>query len=86
VIQRLSWNRALFNMDGYKVVFVPFTAKGPAGTWEPFADGFPGRLEVKVPRDAAYWPTGHAVGTAGELYISDDTQGRVWRVRYQSDD
>lgn len=75
-----SWNRAPFDMDGYRVVFVPFTDKGPTGTWEPFADGFPGTAQVKAPRDAAYRPTGLAVGVNGELYISDDTQGRIWRV------
>ncbi len=75
-----SWNRAPFNMDGYKVVFVPFDAKGPTGAWEPFADGFTGKSEIKAPRDAAYRPTGLAVGLNGELYISDDAQGRIWRV------
>jgi glucose/arabinose dehydrogenase len=75
-----SWNRAPFAMDGYKVVFVPFDAKGPTGSWEAFADGFPGKAEIKGPRDATYRPTGLAVGVNGELYISDDAQGRVWRV------
>jgi glucose/arabinose dehydrogenase len=75
-----SWNRAPFNMDGYRVVFVPFDAKGPTGVWEPFADGFPGKAEVKAPRDATYRPTGLAIGRGGELYISDDVQGRIWRV------
>ena len=67
-------------MDGYKVVFVPFDAKGPTGAWESFADGFTGKSEIKAPRDAAYRPTGLAIGLGGELYISDDAQGRIWRV------
>ena len=75
-----SWNRAPFDMDGYRVVFVPFGPKGPTGSWEPFADGFPGKTAFKTPREAVYRPTGLAVGAAGELYISDDAQGRIWRV------
>ena len=75
-----SWNRAPFEMDGYRVVFVPFGPQGPTGGWEPFADGFTGRPAIKNPRDAAYRPTGLALGLNGELYISDDAQGRIWRV------
>ncbi|MDH4066807.1 MAG: PQQ-dependent sugar dehydrogenase, partial [Acidobacteriota bacterium] len=75
-----SWNRAPFDMAGYRVVFVPFGPKGPAGTWEPFADGFMGAASIKNPRDAAYRPTGLALGLNGELFISDDAQGRIWRV------
>lgn len=78
-----SWNRAPFDMDGYRVVFVPFNAKGPTGKWEPFADGFAGKPSFKSPRDADHRPTGLAVGTDGALYISEDVKGRIYRVVFK---
>jgi glucose/arabinose dehydrogenase len=67
-------------MSGYRVVFVPFTAKGPTGKYEDFADGFAGKTGFKSPRDAEHRPTGLAVGQNGELFISDDVGGRIYRV------
>ncbi len=64
---------------GYSVVFVPMSAGGePAGEWEIFADDFerlatPGR------------PSGLAVGPNGELYIGDDSGGRIWKVVYSGE-
>jgi glucose/arabinose dehydrogenase len=75
-----SWNRAPFEMSGYRVVFVPFTDKGPTGKYEDFADGFAGKTGFKSPRDAEHRPTGLAVGQNGELFISDDVGGRIYRV------
>lgn len=75
-----SWNRAPFPMDGYKVVFVPFDAKGPKGTWETFADGFAGKPSFNSPRDAEHRPTGLAVGTDGALFVSEDAKGRIYRI------
>ena len=64
------------DVGGYSVVFVPMNAQGEiTGEWEIFADDFerlsaPGR------------PSGLAVGPSGELYIGDDTGGRIWKVVY----
>lgn len=74
-----SWNR--HNMDGYRVVFVPFNENGAAtGTFETFADGFAGRN--KSPSGAVYRPSGVAVGPDGSLYMAEDQRGTIWRVRY----
>lgn len=65
---------------GYCVVFVPMNAAGEiTGDWEIFADDFehppPGSNVVGR-------PSGLAVGPAGELYIVDDSGGRIWKVVY----
>lgn len=78
-----SWNRAPEPQQGYFVAFVPFEGKIPSGDWEVFADGFSGQDEVKSPRDANYRPCGLAQGPDGSLYVTDDVQGRVWRIMYQ---
>lgn len=73
-----SWNRMPLPEAGYLVTFVPFQNGKPAGAFEVFADGFAtGRLE---PITAAHRPTGLAVGPDGSLFISDDHQGRIWKV------
>jgi mono/diheme cytochrome c family protein len=54
-----------------------------AGPYIVFADGFAG--PAKDPGGAAHRPSGLAVGPDGALYISDDKNGRVWRVTYQGD-
>ena len=75
-----SWNRMPFVQDGFKVVFVPMRDGVVDGDWEVFADGFAGAEPVKSPVDAAFRPVGLAEGPAGEIYISEDKHGRVWRV------
>ena len=75
-----SWNRAPLPQGGYNVVFQPFGADGPSGSWEVFADGFAG--PDRSPRGALHRPTGLAVGPDGSLYVSDDSGGRIWRVLY----
>jgi glucose/arabinose dehydrogenase len=75
-----SWNRAPLPQGGYKVVFQPFEGGGPTGEFETFADGFAGA--EKSPRGADHRPVGLAQGPSGELYISDDSGGRIWRVVY----
>ena len=79
-----SWNRAPKPQKGYRVVFLPFDAKGmPTGEYETFADGFSGTTaELKSPNDAAHRPNGVAVGPDGSLYITDSSHGRVWRIFY----
>jgi glucose/arabinose dehydrogenase len=74
-----SWNR-VGRQEGYKVVFVPFSGATPSGAPETFADGFAGRR--KNPGGARHRPVGVAEGPDGSLYISDDQNGRIWRIIY----
>ncbi len=74
-----SWNR-VGRQEGYKVAFVPFSEGSQSGAPETFADGFAGRR--KNPAGARHRPVGIAEGPDGSLYISDDQNGRVWRVIY----
>lgn len=76
-----SWNRAPQEQAGYKVIFLPFNNGMPSGDYEVFASGFEGAK--KSPNEAAHRPCGLAQGTDGSLYISDDQQGRVWKVSYK---
>lgn len=78
-----SWNRAPEPQAGYRVSFVPFDGAEPAGDYETFADGFPGKEPLQAPGEAEYRPMGLAQGPDGELYISDSVKGRVWRVVYR---
>ena len=72
-----SWNRGTqpSDQEGYRVTFSPFQNGKPAGTFETFAApaGAPNSIR----------PTGLAVGPDGSLYISADTQGKIWRVVYR---
>ena len=78
-----SWNRAPLPQGGYNVVFQPLADGKPAGEFIVFADGFAGA--DKTPAGAAHRPSGVAVGPDGALYISDDKNGRIWRVIYAGD-
>jgi glucose/arabinose dehydrogenase len=78
-----SWNRMPFEQDGFKVVFVPMKDGVVTGDWEVFADGFTGAESIKSPMESAYRPVGIAEGPNGELYITEDKHGRIWRVSYQ---
>lgn len=79
-----SWNRAPFPQGGYNVVFQPLADGKASGPFVVFADGFAGA--IKEPGQAAYRPTGLAIGPDGALYIADDKRGRIWRVTYQGPD
>jgi glucose/arabinose dehydrogenase len=81
-----SWNRAPLPQQGYKVTYSPFDGKRPAGDDEVFADGFADADTLQSAGDAEYRPTGLAVGPKGSLYVSDDAQGRIWRITYVSTD
>jgi len=76
-----SWNRAPGPQDGFNVVFQPLAQGRPAGAIVMFADGFAG--PGKAAGNARYRPTGLAVGPDGALYISDDSQGRIWKITYR---
>jgi len=80
-----SWNRAPLPQAGYNVVFVPMANGRPTGDYEVFADGFAGKKELARPSDAEHRPTGLAVAPDGALFITDDQDGRIWRVTYRGD-
>ncbi|GLT00804.1 sorbosone dehydrogenase [Sphingobium jiangsuense] len=69
-----SWNRV--PAAGYKVVFVPFDAKGvPQGKPVDVLGGF------LSPDNEAYGrPVDVLVDAEGALLVSDDVGGRIWRV------
>jgi glucose/arabinose dehydrogenase len=77
-----SWNRMPFEQQGFKVVFVPMKEGLPSGEWTVFADAFIGQESIKSPADTAYRPAGLAEGPDGELYITEDKHGRIWRVTF----
>jgi glucose/arabinose dehydrogenase/mono/diheme cytochrome c family protein len=78
-----SWNRAPGPQQGFDIVFQPLTAGQAAGDFILFAEGFAGA--GKASGQALYRPTGLAVGGDGALYVSDDRQGRIWRITYRGD-
>lgn len=78
-----SWNRAPQPQEGYHVVFVPFKGSIPSGEWEVFATGFAGVDVVKSPRDAQHRPCGLAQAPDGSLFVTDDVNGRIYRILYQ---
>ena len=64
---------------GYSVSFVPFAGTGPSGEAETFAKA--GFALVGV----AARPSGLAEGPDGSLYVTDDSRGKLWRVRWRGD-
>ena len=70
-----SWNRA--ELNGYKVVFIPFAAGRPAGRPMTFVGGFlndDGKVRGR--------PVGLTIDRRGALVIADDVGNTVWRVSY----
>jgi glucose/arabinose dehydrogenase len=75
--QHGSWNRSRLN--GYRVMFVPFSHGRPSGPAEEFLGGFianPDRSEVYGR------PIGIALLPDGSLILADDPANRIWRVAY----
>jgi glucose/arabinose dehydrogenase len=68
-----SWDRPQLN--GYKVVFVPFSAGHPNGKAEDVVTGFLNQSD-----EARGRPVGVAVDKTGALLIADDVGNTVWRV------
>ena len=68
-----SWDRQILN--GYKVVFVPFSGGKPNGTAQDVVTGF---LDDKG--QARGRPVGVALDKTGALLIADDVGNTVWRV------
>ena len=63
-------------------MFVPFSGGLPSGSWEVFADNFAGVAKINDPGQAKHRPCGLAQGPDGSLYVVEDVQGKVWRIRY----
>jgi glucose/arabinose dehydrogenase len=68
-----SWDRTPLN--GYKVVFVPFSGGTPSGAAEDVVTGF-----LDQNSHARGRPVGLAVDRTGALLIADDVGDTVWRV------
>jgi glucose/arabinose dehydrogenase len=68
-----SWNRDVLN--GYKVVFVPFTDGKPSGKAQDVVTGF-----LNGSGQARGRPVGLAIDKSGALLIADDVGNTVWRV------
>ena len=68
---------------GYFVAFVPFKNGKPSGDWEIFLDNFAG-FDLANPADGTlqHRPCGLAQGPDGELYVSDDFGGSIFKVTY----
>ena len=68
-----SWDRTPLN--GYKVVFVPFSGGKPSGPAQDVVTGF-----LDANNHARGRPVGLAVDRTGGLLIADDVGNAVWRV------
>jgi glucose/arabinose dehydrogenase len=68
-----SWDRSPLN--GYKVVFVPFSGGRPSGQAQDVVTGF-----LDANNNARGRPVGLAVDRSGALLIADDLANIVWRV------
>ena len=76
---RGSWNRN--QGTGYKIVFVPFNDQGrPKGYYEDFLTGF--LVEPTIP---STWgrPVGLLVMPDGSLLVTEEENGRIYRIQYQ---
>lgn len=73
VAEHGSWNRTPLN--GYKVVYVPFSDGRPSGQAQDVVTGF-----LSADEHARGRPVGLAVDHAGALLIADDVGDTVWRV------
>jgi glucose/arabinose dehydrogenase len=68
-----SWNRQVLN--GYKVVFVPFSDGKPNGVPQDVVTGL-----LNSDNQARGRPVGLAIDKAGALLVADDVGNTVWRV------
>ena len=68
-----SWDRTPLN--GYKVIWVPFTDGHPSGKPKDVVTGF-----LDAHDNARGRPVGLAVDSSGALLIADDLGNTVWRV------
>jgi glucose/arabinose dehydrogenase len=75
-----SWNRAPLPQQGFKVVYQPMANGRATGAFETFVDGFIG--SDGKPTALGGRPMALTQGRNGELYLSDDSKGRIWRIQY----
>ena len=68
-----SWNRQVLN--GYKVIYVPFSNGHPSGEAQDVVTGF-----LNGDNEARGRPVGLAIDKSGALLIADDVGNTVWRV------
>ena len=68
-----SWDRQILN--GYKVIFVPFSNGHPSGMAQDVVTGF-----LNSDNEARGRPVGVAIDKSGALLIADDVGNTVWRV------
>jgi glucose/arabinose dehydrogenase len=68
-----SWNRQVLN--GYKVIFVPFSDGKPNGMPQDIVTGF-----LNSEDQARGRPVGLAIDKSGALLVADDVGNTVWRV------
>lgn len=73
-----SWNRAQLN--GYKVLFVPFSGNAPVDAAEDFLTGF---VKEGSTTEAYGRPVASAVLADGSVLVSDDAGNTIWRVVYE---
>lgn len=71
-------------VPGYQVAFLPVNGDEVADDFETFASGFAG-LDRPLPEMAKSRPVGVTVANDGSLYITDDQNGKLWRVFYAGD-
>jgi glucose/arabinose dehydrogenase len=70
-----SWNRS--QKIGYRVTLVRLDATGQAVAYEPFAEGW-------LQGDRVWGrPADVSVAPDGSLFVSDDTAGAIYRIRYR---
>ena len=74
-----SWNRAPLPQQGFKVVFQPMSRGRASGAYEVFVDGFMNNGQAT---SLGGRPMAMAQGPKGELYLSDDSRGRIWKIWY----
>jgi glucose/arabinose dehydrogenase len=73
-----SWNAS--NPRGYKIVYVPFANRRPAGGYNNFALGF--WTKDAAPAGVMGRPVGLAQAKDGSLLVADDVGNVVWRISY----
>ncbi len=73
--QHGSWNRS--ELSGYKVAFVPFSGGKPSGPMEDFLTGF---IADSEKQEVYGRPVGVTVLPDGAMLVTDDADGRIWRV------
>ncbi len=74
-----SWNRS--EPTGYKIVRIPLDGSVPTGSVEDFATGW-----LDGENGEVYGrPAGLAVSPQGDLYMSDDKSGRIYRISYMGE-